>query len=941
MIPSSKCCLLLWADPDIRQDLVIDDGSDVLKGLEDFFVDYVKIAVHMIRLDIMFMRCLGEEPDNQLPDSPARRWITPLAWLLGSQNIPLYRALETQYLTNTVDLVRRIRARSFIPPISAPSVVAEYTSLLLKTVLKAPYLWSALKSVLNFASSVADCTPDKTPNEQDSYPQFDSSAQASSLMVIYDTVRQIDVQYQEWVTKKSALVSSENTEHMLLQIPRVYILLCKSDPVFIDRIAQDLGIELPEGASIASKIDIISWGWKLGVLKKHIMEGRMELRVCGVETMQSHLVKIWAERISNNATAVKSPEIQYLVRLLRSNKFVDYLVGVESHPQLICRSSNIVGFLVVASSYTNLETDVIWKAVTESQDSRIISEVLAMLTRTLYMHSTASPALLYICEKVLRLPLERFDANVLEFCDILLGRMYHQPSETGYYDNPGLDRVNAVALWLCVRLIRESTAADNLSDEQRTKLQDLGSRQLASCIRAGVSATDRTEIYERCILDIAEMNAFTAGSIQVLNALVPIQDAQEIYKLDEQYDLTRLVITDLLHTVNGDHVDLSDTFSHHGLVSRVMLLFRLVDMAPETITPELGKAFWNDILLSSKLGVDGHKSVWGMMSTALTHCTKANPFLDRCIHEYLPALVPKDYSPELLAFTKMSITYQIRFNPPPAAVDDEVVTIPGMDRIWNFILTSPPGSIEIEATDFAIKTYLDHPIIKNSPPSAVEATHIAIAGRCIEQLKDSAAALKSSHATNGDSAMETENTDGAIGPEELRFRRSLQFLYRLLHGLRSRRQYVSPRGSPPSLPERPIKGYPVELSWQSFNGNAHSGVKVLQIGSLSTATELVELLCRLTGFSKLTAICGGQRLNLLEDPGALVGDMKKLQGGLLILRKAPDAQEVARDNGQRSLTSVDFEVMKHFDEIYEFLVLKEDVAREVCHIIKLCPFAEC
>ncbi|KAJ5117180.1 hypothetical protein N7526_011289 [Penicillium atrosanguineum] len=923
-------CLLLCADPNIRQELLIDDGSEVLKGLEDFFIDYVKIAVHMIRLDIMFMRRLGEEPDTQLPDSPARRWITPLAWLLGSQNIPLYRAIETQYKTNTVDLVRRIRARSFIPPIDAPSVVAEYTSLLLKTMLKAPSLLNALKTVLIFATSVADCTPDKTQNEQDSNTEFstDLSADSSFLMVIYDTVRQIDVQYQEWVTKKSALVSSENTEHMLLQIPRVYMLLCKSDPVFIDRIAQDLGIELPEGASIANKTDIISWGWKLGVLKKHIMEGRMELRVCGVETMQSHLVKIWAERISNNATAVKSPEIQYLVRYIRSNKFVDYLVGVESHPQLICRSSNIVGFLVVASSYTNLETDVIWKAVTESQDSRIVSEVLAMLTRTLYMHSTASPALLYICEKVLRHPLERFDANVLEFCDILLGRMYHQPGETGYYDNSGLDRVNAVALWLCVRLIRESTAADNLSDEQRTKLQDLGSRQLASCIRAGVSGTDRAEIYERCILDIAEMNAFTAGSIQVLNALVPIQDAQEIYKLDEQYDLTRLVITDLLHTVNGDQVDLSDAFSHHGLVSRVMLLFRLVDMAPETITPELGKAFWNDILLSSKLGVDGHKSVWGMMSTALTHCTKANPFLDRCIHEYLPGLVPKDYSPELLAFTKMSITYQLRFYPPPAAVDNEIVTIPGMDRIWNFILTSPPWYYRKRGNG------LCHQNISGSS-NYQELT--AVCCRCIEQLKNSAAALRTSHATNGDSAMEIENIDGAIGPEELRFRRSLQFLYRLLHGLRSRRQYVSPRGSPPSLPERPVKGDPVELSWQSFNGNAHSGVKVLQIGSLSTATELVELLCQLTGFSKFSAICGGQRLNLLEDPGALVGEIKKLQGGLLILRKAPDAQEVARDNGQHSLTSVDFEVMKHFDEIYEFLVLKEDVAREVFDFLAVFP----
>lgn len=900
-------------------------------------MDYVQIAVHMVRLDITFMRLSSEEPHTQLLNSPTRCWIIPLAWLLGPQSIPFYRALEDKYRINTMDLTRRIRAKTFSAPIDGPSVVAEYASLILKTMLTAPSLSDMLQSILILATNIASCTPENSQNEQDLNPEPspDLSVNSSSLTVIYDSVRQIDTQYQEWVTKKSALVSSENTEHMLLQIPLVYLALCKSDPTFMDQIAKDLGIELPEGASIRSKTDILCWGWKLGVLKKHIMEGRMELRVCGVETMQSLLVKIWTEHISKNALAVNLPEVQYLVRFIKSNKFVDYLVGVESHPQLIGRSSNIVGFLVVTNSYTNLETDVIWKAVTESQDSRIISEVLAMLSRTLYMHSTASPGLLYICKKVLEFPLERFDATMLEFCDTLLSRMYHQPNEQGLYEHHVVDRVDAVALWLCVRLIRESTAADTISDEQRKKLQSLGSRQLANCIRAGISDTDRQEIYERLIQDIAQMNAFTAGSIQVLNVLISVQDAQEIYKLVETYDLTRLVIKDLLHTVNGDHVDLSDAFSHHGLVSRVAILFRLVDMAPETITPELGQAFWNDILLSSKLGVEGYKSVWNMMVTALSHCANPNTFLDRCIHEYLPTLVPKDYSPEVLAFTKMSIIYEVRFNPPPAAKDDEVVTIPGMDRIWNLILTSPPGSIEKEAIEYAINTYLNHPIIKTSPRSAVEATHIAIANRCIDQLRSSAAALKPSQSlsSNGDSVMEAEDTDGAIGPEELCFRRSLQFLYQLLQDMRARRQYVSPRKSPPSLPERPIKGDPIELSWQSFNGNAHSGVKTLRIGSLSTATELVEILCQLTRFSKLMAICGGQRLNLLEDPEALVGDMKKLQGGLLILRKAPDAQEIVRDNGQNFLESVDSEVMKHLDEVYDFLALKESVAGEVGHDI--------
>lgn len=178
--------------------------------------------------------------------------------------------------------------------------------------------------------------------------------------------------------------------------------------------------------------------------------------------------------------------------------------------------------------------------------------------------------------------------------------------------------------------------------------------------------------------------------------------------------------------------------------------------------------------------------------------------------------------------------------------------------------------------------------------------------------------------------METDGADGAVSAEEIRFRRSLLFLHRLLHGLRARPQYTSPKGSPPSLPERPLRGSPLELTWQSFDGSKSSGVNHLTIGDLSTVAELVEKLMLLTGFSKFTAICGGQKLDLLDNPSALVKDVKLLHSGLIILRKVPDAQEVSRDPGKESLTSVDIEVLKHFDEIYDFLALKEGIASEVC-----------
>ena len=101
-----------------------------------------------------------------------------------------------------------------------------------------------------------------------------------------------------------------------------------------------------------------------------------------------------------------------------------------------------------------------------------------------------------------------------------------------------------------------------------------------------------------------------------------------------------------------------------------------------------------------------------------------------------------------------------------------------------------------------------------------------------------------------------------------------------------------------------------------------------RIGGLSTAAELVEMLVQLSRFSKFTAILGGQKVELLQDPEALVKDLK-LSSGLLILRKAPDAHEITWAGRRQALTAVDNEVLKHFDELYDMLDLKDDLARQV------------
>lgn len=896
-------------------------------------MNFIQITLHLTRLDTMVFSLAHSEQDTQAPDCLSHRYLHTLGWIIAcNNNILFFRALSNTNPEKAHDLLVHLRERTIAPPLDLANALIQLTSAVLDLIPKFPNFTAVLAQVFTLANTIVECQvePQETAGD-DSSP--DASPDSSVLKVLYDLIWSIDGRYQEWITKKLSWLSSETSVQLLGLLSQSWEAFFYRAPEFVHRMSKDIGVELSAESDMEDQRSIAFWGWKLGVLKKHIMEGRMELRVQGVETMQSDLVNIWSKRISQESAGSTSPLALYLARFIEGNRIVDYLVGVDSHPQMISRASNIIGFLIATSTYTDAITDTIWKTVTDCQDSRIVSEVLTMFVKTFCMHPSTSPTFLHACSKLVDFPLERFDSRMFDFCDCLLARLVDRAAAKRAVDHDQSDseEVDAIPLRFCVRLIRESTATASLSVEQRKQLQDFGSRQLARFIKVGITEYNRMEIYERCIQDIAEMNEYTAGSIQALSALIPSDGGQEMRKLATDFDLTRLVVNDLLHTIGAIENDFSNSFAQHGLDSRVSMLFRLIHMAPESITPELGQSLWNEVFLSERLGIDGHKAVWNWMVKALNDSFEQNAFLDRCIHEYLPALKPGDYFHELLAFAKQSINYEIRFNPPVTAGEDEVVTIPGMDRIWTFILTAPPGTIEAEATKFAIEVYLDHQIIRNSPRSAVQATHIAIANRCIEQLKSAAASLQHLDrvVSKAGATMETDASDDTMNPEELRFTRSLLFLHRLLHGLRARPQYRSPKGSPPIFPDLPMKGSPMDLTWQSFNGSKSSSVNHLKIGDLSTVAELLERLTLLTGFSKFTTICGGQKVDLLKDAEALLKDTKVLQLGLIMIQKAPDAQELPRDIRRQSLTLVDIEVLKHFDELYDFLALKEDIASQV------------
>ena len=833
--------------------------------------------------------------------------------------------------TELANLVARVNDQIAASPIDGIQRLSDFAAWALTLLPRWPQLAQTLVNTLTVANNMVESGYERRNfGAEDGIA--DSPVHLHTIKVAYSLFRLVDDKYQMHISKKSSWVTSDISDSILRYVSVTYQAMALLDPSFATRVAREVSVYLPEEAKEEEYTQIIQYGWKFGVLKKHIMDGRMELRVFGMETMQVDLVNIWKQHIQGNPAGIEYPIIKYLVRFLRENKIVEYIVGVDSHPQLISRSGNIVGFLVVTSTYTDSDTDTIWKTVTDSADQRMVGEVLSMLIRTFGMHPSSSTALLYLCSKLLELPLNRFDVRMIEFCEQLLLNVREKHGERNRHD-PDVLHVDAIPIRLCVRLIRESTAFEEFSVEHKTSLQKFASTQLSSFLSLGMSETDKTGVYERCVQDIAEMNQFAVGSIQALNALLPVYDPHEIRRLASDFDLSRLVITELAHTLETTQSDFTNSFSKNGLISRIHLLHRIIDKVPDMITPELSDMLWSQIFTSKNVVEQGRSALWDMLCRVTGRCGKRNPFIERCIHEYLPQLSPHQFSSEILAFAEQTVSYEIRFNPPPLATEGEIVSIPGMNRIWHFILTAPPETIEAKATSFAIEIYLDHMLIRRAPRSAAEATHIALVDRCVEQVRSAAAKLKSfsdGSASGEDEPMVIVAEDSEIQAEELRLSRSLLFLQQLLQGLRTRPQYSPPQDQPPDLPERVGKGDPLEIPYQFFNGGVGSKVRSLRIGDLCTTAELVDRLVRLTGFSKFSTIYGGQKIDLLSTPDVTLRQLK-LRSGLLIVRKVAETPDISMPGRRQSLTLVDSEVLKHFDDLYDLLGLQDKLAREVLY----------
>ena len=738
----------------------------------------------------------------------------------------------------------------------------------------------------------------------------------------YQSFQAIGEAFQNLISKQVPALTIDASQGLLSQLSSLLRHIAAADDEFTESFLREHSIQA-RALSRDERELLLELVWKFDMLKRCILEGRMEIRVQGVEVMQADLVHIYTRYIQNSSNPKDHPIVQYLSNFMLANRLVEYFVGVDSHPQLIGRCGNIIGFLVITGNYFESHSDTIWRAVVNSADPRFVDALLLMLSSIFTFSSY--PILLYLTTKVNELPVHLFDSSMIRFGAVLLDNLRRKCDG----DNQG---INMPPFHLCIRLIRQIAIEDPLDTVKRREIHQFAAGEFKALLHYGPSVEDRRAIYEECIRDISDGTNHATGSIHVMDALLSRAYEKELSSLIQDWDVARLIAQEFArYTETGNTTTESWHKVDDDLNIRLNLIQNLIVFTPDTITADVGAKLWEHSVGSKALNHQARGLAWMSFLGAIRKVTRRNSFIDRCIKDYLPQLHPKSYTEGCLYFAQNVSNYHYRI---AHVKPEDVLKEPTAgDLLWQMSLAALPGTVESNAMNMLVAFYLDGPDTQRRSLNETEAIHIGVVERCVRQLTSAASRLK---AYNEGTSSEEDEPMIIVAPEEevnahkLSFTRSLTILREFVRGVRSR-----PRYSPQihkqvhiSVGSNEVKGISMQIRYQPFGPGTSNDIRTIEVDRSELMRDFASRLKSLTSFAKLTMISGGQKLDLNKILDQTVGALKLDQKGLLLVKRDSDLESESNPSPSVGLRPVETEIMTHFSELYDLLAMEERLAKE-------------
>jgi ubiquitin carboxyl-terminal hydrolase 34 len=644
---------------------------------------------------------------------------------------------------------------------------------------------------------------------------------------------------------------------------------------------------------------LVSYAYKFKVLRKYIIKGNMGLRVMSIATMDTALVEVWRE-FSKIDPSCRHPVIQYLADFLMQGQVVDYIVSVDSHPQLISRSGNIAGFLVIAHRWSDDQADAIWKNVSSSPDSRVVAATMTMLRNIINLMTLSDR--LYLCTKLYDLPLDRYNLDILRFLRILTVSFNEHGNSIHSIEDE--DRGSTARPWsVCIRLIRE-TAPSRYADKNMLDLQHEAFEQFRY-LAAAIPSNQRHMIYRECAQQIVARSDTATGNYRIFWFLAQCAHPDDNMFFEENEDLTYSALGEIPSFVQKQVQSGSYPWQIQALQYRLDLVRLTITHPSMSIPVNLHKTLWDHIVGDKALSNQARDLAWLTLLQA-NKSSLNSEFCQRLVSSYIPKMDARLYTPGLFDFVAsydFPVTQKTVRNEQGT---DTLLQIPGADLLWPLILCAPTGTIEESAARLLATRYVRVVEIPGVSLAEVEKAHIELVEQCMQRLRVVIEALQG-QATDGSNSQKEP---------EVHVRRILLFQKLLLECVRQKPELNRGRridSKVDAMDTDLTNGDAITIRYQ-YGNNRHC----ITMSSEHTVDDLYRKLCHATGFTKVNLFARGQRLKVFEEAAVKLSEIEF--GGQVIVQRA-DGAELTRPLPDLAAGSSVFEtaVVKHFDELFAWM----------------------
>ncbi|QPH16557.1 hypothetical protein C2857_001230 [Epichloe festucae Fl1] len=673
------------------------------------------------------------------------------------------------------------------------------------------------------------------------------------------------------------------------------------------------------GLPIAHTIEAIAWKWRVRVLERLIRSSQMQLRVMAITKLCGDLVLVWKSAASSSDED-NARFLEHLGTHLLQTHLVDYIFGLNCHPEIIVESANILGFLIVTKMYKQEHTDRLWQGLTLSQDPRVAEALARMISHITNLLDY--DGLLVWCEKFQTLPLEEFSLAMRTLWDNIMEGMLsrcqteqHPPSFHPYK--------------LCLRLLREASICTTACQTADPELQLAAMQKLKEFFAFGPSPEDRKTLYLSCIDDIAQLSATTRGSLWCLSMAIRNTVPRDLQVLTEQHDLARLVIEELAHAVRAGHQAGAVTvLSGDSNIPRRDMIANIIHFQPSAVNDELGIKLLDILVGPESPCAEDRAAGWLVIINVMKKASLKNTFLQTCFSTYLPDLPASCFSDGMLDFVRERVLSLAGEDSDFALDDSETLSNSGIEQLWRIILEAHDSHLVARAiSTLAIDLYLHSNTMRRYSITRAQKVHSSLVTRCLSQMR--AAATKMKGSSDDDESMVIVPTDEELQQQELFFRRSLQLLRFFLEKHQAHPKFAVADLRPLMVSAADqMAGSSAELKYQSFDGCEQSSIKPLHIGRDNTVACLLAYIKRETGFENYRIYYRGQQWFPSEHQIGLALHELHIQDEMILVKRDEDISSTA-SCARPGSSQLEIEILSHFKELWEYLGMEEKLAEDL------------